>query len=287
MALYPKAKWLPVVGLQNDPVIIPIGVILHVDGGNAGSLYNYFNGPSGGIESTLFVNKKRVWEQFRDTTREADAQAAGNSWVAGDGKRYGFNSIETQGIASEPWTPEQMEELAEFLAWHHKTHGTPLRVCRNPKDSGVGYHRLFPGWNPDNHECPGDKRVAQVPELLKMAQAIVDGIGAIKMGTFVEPEGKLPADGVYYVDEQGVWPVNKARWDFLMAQGGVTLKTISRTTYNALINFANPQSVPTVEEIAAGVVAKLPPVAGGSAPSIEQITAAFVSVVGSTKLTVS
>jgi len=286
MARYPKAKWLPVSGSANDPTIRPIGVILHVDGGNSSSLYRYFNGPSGGIESTLFVNKKGAWEQYRDTTQEADAQAAGNSWVASNGIRYGYTSVETQGVGgSDPWNAIQLAELAEFLVWHHKIHGTPLELCIGPKDSGIGYHALFSAWNPNNHECPGTARIKQVPGLIRLARELL--VAPIKekvMGTFIYPAGPAqPGDGIYYVDEQGVWPVNAPRWSFLTKKG-TAKEALPRAEYAALVSYANPQQFPDAAEVAAEVIKRLPTTSGGAAPSIEEIRAVVVQVVNGIKV---
>jgi hypothetical protein len=294
MARYPKAKWLPVSGLERDPVIEPIGVILHVDGGNSSSLFNYFNGPSQGVESNFFLNKIGIWEQYRDSTREADAQAAGNSWTAG-AKRYGYISVETQGYATGAWNNIQIKELAYFLVWAHITHDIPLVLCNTAKSPGIGYHRQFDAWNPNNHVCPGNDRVAQIPDLINLAKALVNGDVPL-MGTFVEPEGKLPNDGVYYIDEQGVWPVNYPRFEFLKP----TVKTIPRAQYSRLLAYANPQtglSASSVEAlltkhfltpeeaivaIAQAVVKALPPAqVGGLTPA--DVEAALIRVLGKTQ----
>lgn len=234
MARYPVAAWLPVTGIENDPVIIPVGVILHVDGGNASSLYHYFNGPSGGIESNLFVNKKGHWEQYRDTTRQADAQAAGNGWWAG-GKFYGYNSVETQGRCDGTgWNAFQFEELATFLAWHHKTHGTPLRQCRNAKDSGIGYHAQFEAWNPNNHACPCPERIKQIPALIARAQQIVDELDEIKMGFYTPSGDSKPGDGIVYVDGTGCYHVDYYQWNYALAKEGNRTKVIDRSRWQAL-----------------------------------------------------
>lgn len=57
MAIYPAAKLRNIPPGVNDPAIIAMGAILHVDAANSGSLYSYFNGPSGGIESHFFIRK--------------------------------------------------------------------------------------------------------------------------------------------------------------------------------------------------------------------------------------
>lgn len=163
MARYPKAKYRPVVGLEKDPPIIPIGVILHTRVGRGDSLFGYFNGPSGGVESHMYLTYDGKWEQYRDTTREADANLKGNSFVI-NGKRYGFLSVETEGFANENWTATQLAEIKDFIAWASKEHGFPLRVCPAWNKAGIGYHTLFgaPGpWTPVAKSCPGPKRIKQ------------------------------------------------------------------------------------------------------------------------------
>lgn len=260
MARYPKARWLPVTGLSNDPVIIPVGVILHIDGGNASSLYEYFNGPSGGIESTLFVNKQGNWEQFRDTTNEADANADGNSWIGSDGKRYGFNSVETQGTCNDSgWNDIQLKELAEFLAWHHEVHGTKLVLATGSHGHGVGYHKQFPGWNPNGHECPCDSRVAQIPELLRRANDIVNsaGLEIIPEDVNMRIVRHVGDNKVFLVipGHSVTWVTNPAT-----AQG---LCVITGQDYNNLpvVNAATLTSVPVFDQNALvnAIAAKLAP----------------------------
>jgi len=162
---YPAGAWLPIPVGVNDPPIIPVGVVLHVDAGNSSSLRKWFSGPSKGIESHGFIKRNGAFEQYRAFDLEADAQMAGNSWVF-DGKRYGFISIETQGFGPGWWTPAQKASIKAFLSWASEDMGFPLIVVRTPQPisaltGGVGYHRQFKSWNPNGHSCPGPRRVAQ------------------------------------------------------------------------------------------------------------------------------
>lgn len=153
----------------NDPTIIPVGIILHVDAGNALSLHDYFNGPSGGIESHAHVQKLGRVEWYRDTTKEADANHLGNSWIGADGRRYGYISIETQGLGPGEWTPAQIETIKRIILWAHEVHGVPLRACRDPKDPGIGFHTMWgaPGaWTPVSKSCPGPDRIEQFYDVL-------------------------------------------------------------------------------------------------------------------------
>lgn len=168
MAVYPGARFRNIPPGVNDPTITPIGVILHVDAGNSGSLYDYFATKSGGIESHFFIRKDGGVEQYRDTRYEADANYKANSFFK-NGKRYGFISVETQGLAAGEWTAEQLREIKELLLWAHQTHGIPLRRCPEWDEPGVGYHVMFgaPGpWTPVSKSCPGPDRVKQFNNVL-------------------------------------------------------------------------------------------------------------------------
>lgn len=100
---YPPAVRRQVTLTSADPRIRPVGVILHVAATNAESLHDWFNGPSGGIESHLYLRKDGTWEQYRDFEHEADANFKGNSWISGS-HRNGFISVETQGLGAGEWT---------------------------------------------------------------------------------------------------------------------------------------------------------------------------------------
>lgn len=173
MSLYPGARHRLIPAGGTDPRIRPIGVILHVDGGNAKSLYNYFNGPSGGIESHLHIAKSLEdggVEQYRDTEYEADANYRGNSWDEAI-ERLGFISVETQGTGAGEWTPYQMQEIKKFLRWASEEHRFPLRVAPGYRSAGVGYHIMFGtgmgtnSWsNASGKICPGPGRIKQFRE---------------------------------------------------------------------------------------------------------------------------
>lgn len=163
MAWYPRAVRREIRPGSNDPAIKVVGAILHVDAGNSSSLYGYFNGPSGGIESHFHIRKDGTVEQYRDTGREADANYKANSFVEG-GVRKGYVSIETQGYETGEWSAAQLDAIRDLLAWLAKTHGFPLRKCRDPRDPGVGYHTLFgapSAWTPVSKSCPGPGRKRQ------------------------------------------------------------------------------------------------------------------------------
>ena len=169
MSWYPKAVRKEIRPGSNDPPIRVVGAILHVAVSNADSLYSYFNGPSGGIESNFYVRRDGAVEQYRDTGREADANLKANSFTR-DGVRCGFVSIETAGLESGEWNAAQLASIEALLVWLSREHGFPLRRCPGPFESGVGYHVMWgaPGpWTPVSKSCPGPDRVRQFRALLE------------------------------------------------------------------------------------------------------------------------
>jgi hypothetical protein len=156
VALCPFATHRLIPPGSNDPAIAPRIAILHVDAGNADSLYDYFNGPSGGIESHFFVKRDGEIEQYRDTGLQADANLDANDFAV---------SIETQGFAVGEWTPEQLDSIQRLLLWLHQEHpAIRLAPCDAWDGSGIGYHVMFgaPGhWTPVSKSCPGPDRVRQ------------------------------------------------------------------------------------------------------------------------------
>lgn len=140
---------------QNDPPITPRLAILHVDAGNAPSLYDYFRYRSGGVESHFHVRLDGVIEQYRSIYWQADANLDANDFAV---------SIETQGFGSGEWNAEQLASIQRLLLWLHSEAGIPLAKCLTWNGSGVGYHVQFgaPGhWTPVAKSCPGPQRIAQ------------------------------------------------------------------------------------------------------------------------------
>ena len=158
MALYgPALKKLIPPG-KTDPRITPRVVILHVAVNESPSLYDYFNGPSRGVESHFYVRRDGTVEQYRDTAWQADANMQANDFAI---------SIETQGMAAGEWTPEQLAAIKALLTWCHTTHGIPLTVPTRWDGSGVGYHILFmQEWAGGPRSCPGPDRVKQFQNVL-------------------------------------------------------------------------------------------------------------------------
>jgi hypothetical protein len=158
VALYgPAIKKLIPPG-PNDPPITPRVVVLHVAVSESESLYDYFNGPSGGVESHFYIRRDGTTEQYRDTALQADANTDANNFAI---------SVETQGLERGEWTAQQLASIKALLVWCNDVHGIPLQVPTAWDGSGVGYHTLFPGvWDKRGASCPGPDRKAQFVNVL-------------------------------------------------------------------------------------------------------------------------
>lgn len=162
MALIPFAIKRLIPPGSNDPGIVARIGILHVDAGNAESLYTYFRDRSGGVESHGHIRKDGSLEQYRDTEFQADANHLANDFAL---------SFETQGYGTGKWTDAQLETIKRVMLWARQEHGIPLRQVDswNDRFGGWGYHTLFgaPGpWTPVAKSCPGAERKKQFHEIL-------------------------------------------------------------------------------------------------------------------------
>ncbi len=153
---------------SNDPAITPVGGVLHVAVSEAESLYPYFNGPSGGVESHFYVRRDGTIEQYRSIYFEADANYKGNSFLRG-GKTCGLLSIETQGMGAGEWTADQLASMKKIILWAHAEADVPIDVIKTWDGDGWGYHTMFgaPGpWTPAaGKTCPGPDRIKQYQDI--------------------------------------------------------------------------------------------------------------------------
>jgi hypothetical protein len=75
----------------------------------------------------------------------------------------------------------------------------PFDLVKTTNNKGIGVHRQFPEWNPHNHSCPGDTRLAQlktvlIPELKDPHMSLAD-VEALK-AHFNKKLGNVPDGGV-------------------------------------------------------------------------------------------
>ncbi|WP_329336051.1 N-acetylmuramoyl-L-alanine amidase [Streptomyces sp. NBC_01352] len=182
MAWYPGAVKMELQPeSDSQQAIRPTQLIVHSIAGpwTAKRTYEYWR-DSTNLESHFGLGYAGDLAQYIGTQTRADANADANRRADGTGAV----SIETASNtkASDPWTPEQIEQLIQLGVWLHKTHAIPLRICRTASDPGYGYHRLHREWSTSGTACPGDARVRQFNEV------VFPGIVARATGTTPPPE---------------------------------------------------------------------------------------------------
>lgn len=166
MAWYPGAKKLELQPESDQQhAIRPTQFIVHSIAApwDEQRIYEYWR-DSTNLESHFGLDYDGSIGQFIGTETRADANYRANERPDGTGA----NSLESASNLqhSDPWTPEQIEQLIRVGVWEHETHGIPLRICRTHDDPGFGYHRLFPEWSTSGTACPGDARVRQFKEVV-------------------------------------------------------------------------------------------------------------------------
>lgn len=169
MALCPFATRQLIPAGSNDPTITPRAVIWHVAVSMVASLFDFFRFRSGGIESHFYINWRGKLYQYRDTSRQADANYQANDFAI---------SVETAGMGLGRWNPLQRRMMKRLAVWCHEVHGIPFQRCESPTGTGFGYHTMWGApspWTPVAKSCPGKFRIVQfarwfVPWLAAMAQ---------------------------------------------------------------------------------------------------------------------
>jgi hypothetical protein len=150
---------------DSQPAIVPDQFILHsiVGPWTPERTYEYWR-DSTNLESHFGLGYDGRLGQYIGTQTRADANAAANLRPNG----HGAVSLESASNlqASDPWTDAQVNTIVRLGLWLHTEHNIPLRKCRSWDDSGFGYHRMFPQWNPNAHSCPGPAREEQFHEVI-------------------------------------------------------------------------------------------------------------------------
>jgi hypothetical protein len=184
MARFPEAEWLGEHSPQETMDRHDIVCVHTIVGFAPAHAAHFSTHPDGRIQ------------QSRDTRYRSGANADGNHRViAVENEDHGDAFADWSGSNVPRLTDAQVTANAKILAWAHETHGVPLQLCPDskPGSRGLAYHRQgidgnfggfdFPGrvsggeiWTETfGKVCPGDRRISQLPEILRRAKAIVQG----------------------------------------------------------------------------------------------------------------
>ena len=138
-----------------------LGLVLHVAEAN-GSLHGYFTRTTSPSRksATWWVSKAGRIEQYVPGSMEAWAQADGNAT---------YNSVETEGHATESFALFQVAGLAHLMQRGHDKWGWPFHLADKPGHRGLGIHSMGgEAWG--GHSCPGTIRARERATILAMAE---------------------------------------------------------------------------------------------------------------------
>lgn len=194
MAVMPGAQWRPLPRPSSTRMSRYDLVLLHTTVGSFEGTDGYFRRLTNGVNSHFLTGGYGEIRQLVDTAVRSGASGAGNHRsisIENADMGPGFASWNTNNGADVPaFTAAQLEANARICAWAHLTHGVPLVAAdtSRPSARGVGYHRL--GCNPwrvsdgelwsssTGKVCPGNRRIAQIPQIIARARQIVAGAPA-------------------------------------------------------------------------------------------------------------
>jgi hypothetical protein len=163
MSRYPGATWAPLPEASEGGKHVKTQLVFHSTGTRASAAANrqYFARAEVKVESTLIVDYDGGCLQVMETWARAQANGTAN--------RRGI-SVEVVGVASEPYTPAQVERCLDIARWACDTNPIARRQIPAERESGIGWHVMFgapgPWTSARGKQCPGRQRIAQVRDVL-------------------------------------------------------------------------------------------------------------------------
>lgn len=195
----PAVRYRQTSGIGTDPLLdVVMGVVWHITASEATSQFGWFNGQSGGIESTWHVARDSQFptEQYRPANHEADANYRGNRWKDSRGRVCGMLSIEFQGADANTgrYSPWQVREGLRLADWAQRQYNFRRKIATSYRSGGVGWHVMFgagrgkAAWsNAAGKACPGPSRIVQLqrevfPAFLRGDERVVFALGQRTLG---------------------------------------------------------------------------------------------------------
>lgn len=194
--LYPGARWRPLAAQQPAKMSAHDLIILHTMVGTLWGTDSYFmDAGYSGVESHFGVGFDGEVFQWTDLESRADAHLDANDvGISIETADMGEGFPNWGGSDVPAWTPAQIEANAQIVAWCCKRYNIPCVLVPDSKPGrrGVAYHRQgvdsSPPYQPTyrvpggerwskvlGKVCPGNRRVAQVPQVIKRAAEILAG----------------------------------------------------------------------------------------------------------------
>lgn len=208
--IYPGANYRPLAVGQPGYLSGHDLVLLHTMVGSLWGTDAYFRREGySGTESHFGVGPDGEVLQWVDLERRADANLyANDNAISIETADFGSGFGEWGGSNVPAWTTAQLEAIAQIVAWCCARWNIPCSLIPDsrPGRRGVGYHRqgIDPyraaggeQWSTSTGKvCPGDRRVAQIPQVISRANAIIHGASEgdwLSMATETEVKNALRA----------------------------------------------------------------------------------------------
>jgi hypothetical protein len=190
MALLDIAEWRGPTANHNGAMGDYQGLVVHIADGYYDGTISWAKNGTSGMSCHFVAGKNGELAQILDTSLQSWCQADGNSrWL----------SVECVGFTGDALTVAQLETVARLFAELHRIHGIPLQLANSPDGHGLGHHSMGGAAWGGHYSCPGDAIIAQKPQIITRAQALVEGgddmasmaeqIAAMMMGMPQAPDG--------------------------------------------------------------------------------------------------
>lgn len=164
-------------------------ICLHTMVGSLTGTDQYFRRDGyGGVEAHFGVGGDGTVYQWQDTDYRADANLNGNHRIISiETADHGPEFPKWSGSDVPAWTPAQIEQIAQIIARCCRHYGIPCALVPDsrPERRGIAYHRQgCDPWRVAGGElwssaygkvCPGDRRIAQIPQVIDRARHILEG----------------------------------------------------------------------------------------------------------------
>lgn len=175
---------------HGGPMLEHRGVVLHIAEGSYEGTIAWCQNSSAEVSAHFVVAKDGRIAQLVDTAVQSWCQSAGNPY---------YLSIENEGHGGDALTSAQLEACAKIAARASTLHGVPLQLADSPTAHGLGYHSMGGATWGGHYDCPGDRIIAQRPEIIARAKALIgegglmattsEKIDAMMMGFPSTPDG--------------------------------------------------------------------------------------------------